>query len=255
VNDRLKLGAHLGDISSMRVIVCDDDELVRSVVATVVEERGHAVVGEAEDQHGALELLRQLEPDIAIVDLALRFSTGVEVVRTAWERGCRVIIFSSFITPDLLHATPGGPVAIEKPHFEGLGEALDQVANSVTAQVHDRRCGDRGDLRGPGFSQAVAEAVVGDVVVILEPGPEGGALLDVVGLTAARITAACDRSETTARQVRLLLALAGEGGARAVISRLEAKAGVDLSSWSQRIAVVTEAGGAVAFERIVSRAV
>jgi chemotaxis response regulator CheB len=235
----------------VRVIVCDDDELVRSVVDGIVTDLGHTVVGEAEDELGALELLQQVEPDIAVVDLALRFSSGLDVVRTAWESGCRVVIFSSFVTPELLNAAPGGPVAVEKPHFDRLTVALEQVVNSVTAQGHDRRRRDRGHRAAPSFAHAVVEAQPGDAIVVLEPPPEDVRTLDVVGLTAARVTAAQDRNETTPRQLRLLLVHAGEGGARVVIDRIATTAGVDLSTWSQRVAVVTEdTPGVEAYEQI-----
>ena len=234
------------------MVVCDDDELVRSVIATIVEDQGLTLVGEAEDEYGALELLELAEPDIAIIDLALKFSSGLEVVRTAWEAGCRVVIFSSFVTPEQLNAAPGGPVAVEKPHFDRLGVALEQVANSVTAQAHDRRAVDRaGHQLAPSFAQAVSEAQPGDAIVILEPRPEDARQLDVVGLTAARTTAAQDRHEITSRQLRLLLVCAGEGGARVVIDRIAATAGVDLSSWSQRIAVVSGTlPGTEAYEQV-----
>ena len=234
------------------MIVCDDDPLVRSVVSTVVEEQGLTVVGEAEDEIGALELLERVEPDIAVIDLALKFSSGLEVVRIAWERGCRVVIFSSYITPEQLHAAPGGPVAVEKPHFDQLAVALDHVANSVTAQEHDRRTRDRAEHQhAPSFAEAVAEADPGDAIVILEPEPDEVRQLDVVGLTAARTTAAQDRCEITSRNLRLLLVCAGAGGAQVVIDRIEATSGVDLSTWSKRIAVVTEdLPGVEAFDQV-----
>jgi chemotaxis response regulator CheB len=233
------------------VIVCDDDELVRSVVGGLVADLGMTVVGECEDEIGALELLERLEPDIAVVDLALRFSSGLEVVRTAWEAGCRVVIFSSFVTPDLLHEAPGGPVAIEKPHFDRLAIALEQVANSVTAQSNERRARDRGQRAAKSFAEAVAGAEPGDAIVILEPAPGDIRVLDVLGLTAARVTAAQDRAETTPRHLRLLLSRAGTGGAQVVVERLAETAGVDLSRWSQRVVVVTESlSGADAFDQV-----
>ncbi len=235
----------------MKVIVCDDDELVRSVVSTIVVDQGLTVVGEADDELGALELLERVDPVIAIIDLALRFSSGLEVVRTAWEGGCRVVIFSSFLTPDLLDMTSSGPVAIEKPHFDRLAVAIEQAANRVTSQGHDRRARDRGHRSAVTFGQAVAEAEPGDAIVVLEPGPDDVRSLDVLGLTAARVTAAQDRHETTTRHLRLLLARAGAGGARVVIDRIAATAGVDLSSWSQRVAVVTEElSGIEAFDQV-----
>jgi chemotaxis response regulator CheB len=240
------------DTPGVRVIVCDDDELVRSVIATIIDEQGLTLVGEAEDELGALELLDRTEPDIAVLDLALKFSSGLEVVRTAWERGCRVVIYSSFVTPEQLNAAPGGPVAVEKPNFDRLAVALQQVANSVTAQAHDRRAADRSEhSSAPTFAQAVSEAQPGDAIVILEPGPDQVQQLDVVGLTAARTTAAQDRHEVTSRHLRLLLVCAGEGGARVVIDRIAATAGVDLSTWSQRVAVVTEdLHGIEAFDQV-----
>jgi DNA-binding NarL/FixJ family response regulator len=249
----LHLSAAVADERCVRVIVCDDDELVRSVVSGLVTDLGLTVVGECEDEVGALELLERLGPDIAVVDLALRFSSGLDVVRTAWEAGCRVVIFSSFITPDLLNEAPGGPVAVEKPHFDRLAVALEQVANSVTAQSNERRASHRGQRAAKTFAEAVADAEPGDAIVILEPAPDDVRLLDVLGLTAARVTAAQDRSETTSRHLRLLLACAGLGGAQVVVERIAETAAVDLSSWSQRMVVVTDdLSGVEAFDQVRS---
>jgi DNA-binding NarL/FixJ family response regulator len=57
---------------SIRVVVADDDEFVRELVAAVIAEQGDmTVVGSAADGLGALALVRDTRPDIAVIDLVM----------------------------------------------------------------------------------------------------------------------------------------------------------------------------------------
>jgi two-component system nitrate/nitrite response regulator NarL len=62
------------------------------------------IVGEAGDGDEALELIRELKPDIALVDLRMPKMDGFEVARTVREEklSTRVVIYSGIANPDLL---------------------------------------------------------------------------------------------------------------------------------------------------------
>jgi DNA-binding NarL/FixJ family response regulator len=54
----------------IRVVIADDDELVRKMVGAMIEEAPNLeLVGVAEDADQALELVGQHEPDVAVLDL------------------------------------------------------------------------------------------------------------------------------------------------------------------------------------------
>ena len=64
----------------MRVILCDDDHLVRSFAARVLDEAGF-VVESVSDGRSAVELIRNAGTDLLIVDYAMPGMNGVEVMR------------------------------------------------------------------------------------------------------------------------------------------------------------------------------
>ena len=65
-----------------RVLVVDDHAVVRYGIAQLlVRESDLAVCGEEEDAGNALDAIRRLTPDLVIVDLSLRDSSGLELVR------------------------------------------------------------------------------------------------------------------------------------------------------------------------------
>ena len=67
---------------SIRVVVADDQDLVRTGLVLILgAQPGIEVVGEAADGPGALEVARQLRPDVLLVDIRMPGLDGVEVTR------------------------------------------------------------------------------------------------------------------------------------------------------------------------------
>lgn len=65
----------------------DDHPVVREGLATILNhENDLQVCGQAEDAAGALEAIARLEPDIAIVDISLKKSDGIDLTKTLKAR-------------------------------------------------------------------------------------------------------------------------------------------------------------------------
>jgi DNA-binding NarL/FixJ family response regulator len=65
-----------------RILLVDDHPLVRQALReTLSEELDLAVCGEAEDREGALATIAACQPDLAILDLALKNSDGLELIK------------------------------------------------------------------------------------------------------------------------------------------------------------------------------
>lgn len=68
--------------SVVRIVIVDDHPMVRERLAEVINrEADMKVCGEAEDRAGALELIGKLEPTLVIVDLTLRRSNGLDLIK------------------------------------------------------------------------------------------------------------------------------------------------------------------------------
>ncbi len=66
---------------TLRVVVADDQEMVRSGIRMILEASGIDVVGEAADGREAIELAQRLRPDVCLVDIRMPKLDGLEVTR------------------------------------------------------------------------------------------------------------------------------------------------------------------------------
>jgi len=82
----------------IRVLLVDDHELMREGLRSILERESDVeVVGEAASGRAAVELARTLEPDVVVMDVAMKDSNGIEAtrqLRSAWP-DLKVIALSS----------------------------------------------------------------------------------------------------------------------------------------------------------------
>ncbi|MHC4647465.1 MAG: response regulator transcription factor [Planctomycetota bacterium] len=85
------------DGKKRRVLIVDDHPIVRDGLGTLIDhERDLEMCGEADDAQDALRVIAELRPDVAIVDLTLKNSDGLELTKSikAQYSGLPVIILS-----------------------------------------------------------------------------------------------------------------------------------------------------------------
>ena len=72
-----------GDVSvPVRVVLADDQEIVRTGLAMILNAQpGIEVVGEAGDGQRAVELARELRPDVCLFDISMPVLDGIEATR------------------------------------------------------------------------------------------------------------------------------------------------------------------------------
>ncbi|MEJ7562859.1 MAG: response regulator transcription factor, partial [Ilumatobacteraceae bacterium] len=66
---------------TLRVVIADDQQLVRSGLRVILEAHDIDVVGEAADGRAALELARRHRPDVCLLDIRMPELDGLEVTR------------------------------------------------------------------------------------------------------------------------------------------------------------------------------
>jgi AmiR/NasT family two-component response regulator len=81
----------------LRILIADDEAVIRMGLRTMLEEMGHQVVGVATDGIRAVELARQTRPDLAILDIKMPGMDGLEAARliTA-ERPVPILILTAY---------------------------------------------------------------------------------------------------------------------------------------------------------------
>jgi two-component system invasion response regulator UvrY len=79
------------EAASARVLLVDDHDLFRTGLRNLLEERGVLVAGEAAQGADAVRLVREVAPDVVVMDLNMPGMTGVEAIRqiaSIARRGC-----------------------------------------------------------------------------------------------------------------------------------------------------------------------
>ncbi len=65
-----------------RIVIVDDHPIVRQGLAQLIEQEDDLhICGQAEDAHEAIRAIRELNPDLVIVDISLRTSSGIDLIK------------------------------------------------------------------------------------------------------------------------------------------------------------------------------
>jgi response regulator NasT len=143
-----------------RVVIAEDEAIIRLDLKETLEEEGYDVVGETGRGDEAVQLVRDLSPDLAILDIKMPGLDGLAAAREiAGERRAAVLILTAFSQRDLIErARDAGALAyLVKPFQRGelipavevaLGrfremKALHDENSSLEEQLETRKVVDR----------------------------------------------------------------------------------------------------------------
>ena len=99
-------------MGSVRTVIVDDHALVREGIARILTEAGFEVVGQATSGREGWRVVREISPDVAILDAALPELSGVELCRRLRRREVAVVMISMFDDPEWrAEATRAGAAA------------------------------------------------------------------------------------------------------------------------------------------------
>jgi two-component system, response regulator PdtaR len=104
-----------------RVIIADDESLIRMDLREMLTNLGYLVVGEVSDGRSAVNQARELRPDILIMDIKMPDMDGIEAAKVLTEeRIAPVVLLSAYSQRDLVErAREAGVVAyLVKPYRE-----------------------------------------------------------------------------------------------------------------------------------------
>jgi AmiR/NasT family two-component response regulator len=106
------------DVSAARVVVAEDEVLIRRDLVEMLSEEGYDVVGEAGDGEAAVALAVELRPDFVVMDVKMPKMDGISAAeQIAGERIAPVIMLTAFSQRELVEraAQAGAMAYVVKP--------------------------------------------------------------------------------------------------------------------------------------------
>ncbi|WP_420175716.1 ANTAR domain-containing response regulator [Luteococcus sp. OSA5] len=101
-----------------RVVVAEDEALIRMDLVELLADEGYDVVGQAGDGEAAVEMARELQPDLVVMDVKMPKMDGITAAeKIAEERIAPVVMLTAFSQRDLVErAREAGAMAyVVKP--------------------------------------------------------------------------------------------------------------------------------------------
>ncbi len=138
-----------------RVLVAEDEAIIRLDLAEMLTEAGYEVVGQASDGEQAVALATSLKPDIVIMDVKMPVMDGISAAeQIGKDRLCPVVMLTAFSQTELVErARDAGVMAyIVKPFTASdvtpaLDIALSRWAELKTLEAEIADLGDRLETR------------------------------------------------------------------------------------------------------------
>ncbi len=121
-----------------RVLVAEDDPVVRVALRELLEGEGFEVVGVAANGAEAVALMEQVEPEVILSDVAMPVMNGLEATRSIKRRfpDVEVVILSGTADPE--HVTEAEEVGVYR--FLNKGSTFEQIIDTV-AKARASRAG------------------------------------------------------------------------------------------------------------------
>jgi len=137
-------------VERRRVIIADDEAIIRMDLREMLTNLGYLVVGEVADGTSAVNLARELRPDIVIMDIKMPDMDGIDAARVlTQERIAPVLLLTAYSQSELIErAKEAGVVGyIVKPVRESdLSPAIEvSLARFAELRAMEREVGDLKD--------------------------------------------------------------------------------------------------------------
>ncbi len=109
-----------GENRARRVLVAEDEALIRLDLVELLTEQGYEVVGEAADGEQAVELARTCDPELVVMDIQMPKKNGIDAAKEIAEaRIAPVVMLTAFSQRELVEgARDAGAMAYVVKPFE-----------------------------------------------------------------------------------------------------------------------------------------
>jgi two-component system, response regulator PdtaR len=126
----------------MRILIADDEPLIRMNLRETLVELGYLVVGDAGDGLSALNMARQLKPDLVLLDVKMPRMDGIAVAKVLCEEDLApVLLLTAYSDRDLVVSARDAGVLgyLVKPIREAELMPLIEITRARWLEQHSRK--------------------------------------------------------------------------------------------------------------------
>jgi two-component system, response regulator PdtaR len=129
-------------MKSLAILVAEDEVLTRSDIRGMLERAGHVVCGECGNGREAVELARQLSPDLALLDIMMPGLDGIETAKILHGMNIPSVMLTAYSQPHIMNRAENVHVCgyLVKPVSEQNLQATIRIAYARWQEMqHVRR--------------------------------------------------------------------------------------------------------------------
>ena len=154
----------------MKVIIVDDDQIVKSSLKTILESLEVEVLGTGGNGREAVELYKEYHPDAALLDIRMPVMTGLEAAGEIlkYDPSAKILFLTTFSDDEYIieALNIGAKGYILKQDFESISPALTAVkagqsvfGRDVVSKLSSLVPGEKADYRKLGISEKEEEVI------------------------------------------------------------------------------------------------
>ncbi len=151
---------------SVRLLVCDDHEVIRTGLATLLAETDIEIVGEAANGKEAIRLAQKLKPDVILLDIRMPDGDGLATLEKLRSKvpACHVVMLSTYDNPTYVARA----VALGAADFVLKGSPREALIATIQAAAAGESPCHLGELRRIANAMSARQAVDDDDVPLTQ---------------------------------------------------------------------------------------
>jgi DNA-binding NarL/FixJ family response regulator len=146
---------------SIRILICDDHEVIRTGLASLLAGTEIEIVGEASNGKETIKEAQRLKPDVILLDIRMPDGDGLATLEKLRSKmpDCRVVMLSTYDNPTYIARA----VALGACDYVLKGSAREDIVATITAAGKGESPSRSGELRRIAAAMKVRQAIDDDV--------------------------------------------------------------------------------------------
>lgn len=151
---------------SVKVLVCDDHQVIRTGLASLFAGTEIEIVGEAENGKETLKQAKKLKPDVVLLDIRMPDGDGLATLEKlqAQEPGSKVVMLSTYDNPTYIARA----VALGASDYVLKGSSRDDIVATIVAASRGESPSRTGELKKIAATMKVRQVVDDDDVPLTQ---------------------------------------------------------------------------------------